>query len=162
MPIPAEDRPLSREPRERQGVADSTCYMCACRCDINVTLENGRIRFIQGNPEHPVNRGVVCAKGAAGIMKQLSPAKLYKPLRREPGAERGRGEFEEIEWDEALALLTARLAAIRAFDPRELAFFTGCRRATRPPFPRRATAAGSDPGRARRRSSGWSRPRAAR
>ena len=66
-----------------------------------------------------------CAKGSAGIMKQLSPAKLSKPLRRKAGAERGRGEFEEIEWDAALALLTERLAEIRASDPRKLAFFTG-------------------------------------
>jgi anaerobic selenocysteine-containing dehydrogenase len=125
MPIPAENRPLAREPREAQTVAYSTCYMCACRCGIKVTLENGKPRFIQGNPDHPVNQGVLCAKGSAGIMKQLSPAKLSKPLRRKPGAERGRGEFEEIEWDEALAMLSARLAKIRATDPRRLAFFTG-------------------------------------
>jgi len=125
MPIPAEDRPLAREPRDGQSVAYSTCYMCACRCGIKVTLEHGKVRFIQGNPEHPVNRGVLCAKGSAGIMKQLSPAKLSKPLRRKAGAERGRGEFEEIEWDAALALLTERLAKIRASDPRKLAFFTG-------------------------------------
>jgi anaerobic selenocysteine-containing dehydrogenase len=110
MTIPAEDRPLAREPRDGQSVAYSTCYMCACRCGIKVTLEHGKVRFIQGNPEHPVNRGVLCAKGSAGIMKQLSPAKLSKPLRRKAGAERGRGEFEEIEWDAALALLTERLA----------------------------------------------------
>ena len=93
MTIRPENRPLASEPREQQKVEYSTCYMCACRCGIKVTLENGQIRFIQGNPEHPVNRGVICAKGSAGIMKQLSPAKLSKPLRRKAGAERGRGEF---------------------------------------------------------------------
>ncbi|HEY8243977.1 MAG TPA: molybdopterin oxidoreductase family protein [Casimicrobiaceae bacterium] len=125
MTIRPENRPLASEPREQQKVEYSTCYMCACRCGIKVTLENGKIRFIQGNPEHPVNRGVICAKGSAGIMKQLSPAKLRKPLRRKPGAERGQGEFEEIGWDEALAIVEKRLAAIRATDPRKLAFFTG-------------------------------------
>ena len=99
--------------------------MCACRCGIQVTLEDDELRFIQGTRDHPVNQGVLCAKGSAGIMKQHSPAKLRKPLRRKPGALRGRGEFDEIEWDEALAIVEARLRAIRTTDPRKLAFFTG-------------------------------------
>ena len=125
MPIPAENRPLAAEPRDAQRIAYSTCYMCACRCGIKLTLEGNQVRFIQGNRDHPVNQGVLCAKGSAGIMKQLSPAKLTKPLRRKVGAERGSAQFDEIEWDEALAILTARLAHIRATDPTKLAFFTG-------------------------------------
>jgi anaerobic selenocysteine-containing dehydrogenase len=99
--------------------------MCACRCGIEVTLENDALRFIQGTRGHPVNQWVLCAKGSAGIMKQHSPAKLRKPLRRKPGALRGRAEFEEIEWDEALGIVETRLRKIRASDPRQLAFFTG-------------------------------------
>ncbi len=106
-------------------VKHTTCYMCACRCGIQVTLKEGRVRFIQGNPNHPVNQGVLCAKGSAGIMKQYSPAKLKQPLRRKPGTERGAGEFEAISWDEALEVLTQRLAHLRATDPKKLAFFTG-------------------------------------
>ena len=119
------DDPAHLEPREDQEVRYTTCYMCACRCGIQVTLENGKVRFIQGNPDHPVNRGVLCAKGNAGIMKQYSRAKLHRPLRRKPGAERGDGEFEEISWEEALDELTERLRRIRAEDPRQLAYFTG-------------------------------------
>src|SRR5487761_2536928 len=113
------------EDHARQQVKYTTCYMCACRCGIKVTLENDRIRFIQGNRNHPVNEGVLCAKGSAGIMKQYSPAKLRKPLLRRPGTERGAGDFVEIEWDAALDMLTERLARIRATDPKKLAFFTG-------------------------------------
>ena len=109
----------------RQETKFTTCYMCACRCGIQVTLEAGRVRFIQGNRNHPVNQGVLCAKGSAGIMKQYSPGKLQQPMRRKRGAERGSGEFEPISWDEALAELTARLENIRATEPRKLAFFTG-------------------------------------
>ena len=58
-------------------------------------------------------------------MKQYSAAKLTKPLMRRPGARRGAGDFVEIEWDEALDILTARLKHIRASDPTKLAFFTG-------------------------------------
>ena len=113
------------EDHARQQVKHTTCYMCACRCGINVTVENNKIRFIQGNPNHPVNRGVLCAKGNAGIMKQESPAKLSKPLMRKPGSERGAGEFEEISWDRALDVLTERLRKIRNSDPKKLAYFTG-------------------------------------
>jgi len=104
-------------------VKTTTCYMCACRCGIRVHLEDGRVRYIDGNPRHPVNRGVICAKGSAGIMQHYSPARLAKPLLRV--GERGAREFREIEWDEALALAARWLGDIRARNPDELAFFTG-------------------------------------
>jgi len=99
--------------------------MCACRCGIRVTLKDGEVRYIEGNPDHPINKGVICAKGASGIMKQHSPARLTRPLRRKPGSERGANEFEAISWDEAFAILEERLAKIRATDPKQFALFTG-------------------------------------
>ena len=114
---------LNLSPSPGDAVKHTTCYMCACRCGIKVWLRDGQIRYIQGNPEHPVNRGVLCAKGSAGIMQHYSPARLSKPLLRV--GERGSGEFREIEWDEALQLATDWLAPIRARNPDELAFFTG-------------------------------------
>jgi sulfite dehydrogenase (quinone) subunit SoeA len=104
-------------------VKTTTCYMCAGRCGIKVHLKNGGIRYIEGNKAHPVNRGVICGKGAAGIMHQQSPAKLRKPLMRV--GERGAGEFREIEWDEAIATAVEWLSRIRTDDPKKLAFFTG-------------------------------------
>ncbi len=103
--------------------------MCACRCGINVTTEekDGKphVRFIQGNRNHIVNQGVLCAKGSAGIMKQYSKAKLQHPMIRRPGTERGDAIFDPISWDDALDLLTKRIAHLRATDPKKLAFFTG-------------------------------------
>ncbi len=112
LPLPAAEE-----------VKYSTCYMCACRCGIKVHLKSGRIRYIEGNRQHPVNRGVLCAKGSAGIMQQYSPAKLTKPLLRV--GERGNAEFREIEWAEAIGLAAEWLRHIRATDPKRLAFFTG-------------------------------------
>ncbi|HUO83261.1 MAG TPA: molybdopterin-dependent oxidoreductase, partial [Gammaproteobacteria bacterium] len=117
-----EDR-VDTSPHVADEVKSTTCYMCACRCGIRVHIKDGAIRYIDGNPDHPVNHGVICAKGSAGIMQQYSPARLRKPLKRV--GERGAGEFVEIEWDEALALATDWLGAIRCSDPRRLAFFTG-------------------------------------
>jgi anaerobic selenocysteine-containing dehydrogenase len=99
--------------------------MCACRCGIRVHLDDGKIRYIEGNPEHPLNHGVICAKGSSGIMKQYSPARLTRPLLRKAGAERGAGEFEAISWEQAFDILTERLAKIRASDPKKFALFTG-------------------------------------
>jgi anaerobic selenocysteine-containing dehydrogenase len=99
--------------------------MCACRCGIRVHLRDGAVRYIDGNPDHPLNKGVICAKGASGIMKQVSPARLTRPLKRKAGSERGAGEFEPISWDEAFALLEERLARIRSTDPKKFALFTG-------------------------------------
>jgi len=76
----------------------TTCYMCACRCGVRVHLQDGVVRYIDGNPDHPLNKGVICAKGGAGAMKQYSPARLTRPLKRKAGAERGAGEFEPISW----------------------------------------------------------------
>jgi len=109
----------------RNDVRTTTCYMCACRCGIRVHLRDGDVRYIDGNPDHPINRGVICAKGASGIMKQNSPARLSTPLRRKAGAERGSAEFEPISWDEAFSVLEKRLSHLRATDPRKFALFTG-------------------------------------
>ena len=68
--------------------------MCACRCGIKVYLKDGTVKYIEGNRDHPVNKGVICGKGAAGIMQHYSPARLQNALLR-VGA-RGSGEFREI------------------------------------------------------------------
>jgi anaerobic selenocysteine-containing dehydrogenase len=119
--------PALRSDRDlgRSEVKETTCYMCACRCGIRVHLRDGEVRYIEGNPDHPLNQGVICAKGSSGIMKQYSPGRLTKPLRRVPGAERGTSQFEEISWGQAFDLLAERLRKIRAEDPKRFALFTG-------------------------------------
>ncbi|QYK43644.1 MAG: molybdopterin oxidoreductase family protein [Paracoccaceae bacterium] len=97
--------------------------MCACRCGIDVHLSGGRVTHIEGNRDHPVNRGVLCAKGAAGLMQVTSPARLRAPLRRV--GPRGSGQFEEIGWDEALELAAGWLRPLRETAPERFAFFTG-------------------------------------
>ena len=114
---------VDTSPKVSDEVKYTTCYMCACRCGIKVHLKDSAIRYIEGNRNHPVNRGVICGKGAAGIMQQHSPAKLRKPLKRV--GDRGSGEFREIEWEEAIATAVEWLSAIRSEDPKRLAFFTG-------------------------------------
>ena len=120
---PTEPDGVETSPKIGDHVARTTCYMCACRCGIEVHVRDGKLRYINGNKDHPVNRGVLCGKGSAGIMQHYSPARLKKPLLRT--GPRGSGEFREIEWDEAISIATERLGRIRASEPRRLAFFTG-------------------------------------
>jgi len=119
----SQEHDVETSPAVSDEVKTTTCYMCACRCGIRVHLKDGKVRYIEGNKNHPVNKGVLCAKGSAGIMHHYSPARLTKPLRRV--GERGSGEYREIEWSEALDTATAWLAEVRATDPKRLAFFTG-------------------------------------
>jgi anaerobic selenocysteine-containing dehydrogenase len=126
MAKPVHD-PLSNKLDEASQVEvkNTTCYMCACRCGIRVTLRDGEVRYIDGNPDHPLNKGVICAKGSSGIMKQYSPARLTRPLLRKPGSERGDNDFEEITWEKAFEIMEQRLGSLRSTDPRRFALFTG-------------------------------------
>ena len=112
-------------PHASRETRNTTCYMCACRCGIRVHLRDGEVRYIEGNPDHPLNKGVICAKGASGIMKQYSPARLTRPLRRRAGAARGDNDFEPISWEEAYDILEQRLRHLRETDPKKFALFTG-------------------------------------
>ena len=115
----------ARTQNEKLEVKTTTCYMCACRCGIRVHVRDGEVRYIDGNPDHPLNQGVICAKGSSGIMKQYSPARLTRPLLRKAGTERGDAQFEPISWDAAFDMLGERLAHLRATDPKRFALFTG-------------------------------------
>ena len=114
---------LNTSPEVSDEIRQTTCYMCACRCGINVHLKQGKVAYIEGNRDHPVNKGVLCAKGSAGIMQVNAPSRLQAPLKRT--GPRGSGQFEEISWDEALSLATKWLQPIRDKNPEKLAFFTG-------------------------------------
>lgn len=87
------------------GVADwyaSVCGECPAGCGIIVRGMEGRAKKIEGNPDHPVNRGKLCARGQAALQRLYNPDRIQGPLRRT--GTRGAGEFEPISWDEALAL----------------------------------------------------------
>ncbi len=114
---------IDLSPKVSDEVRRTTCYMCACRCGINVHMKDGKVAYIEGNRDHPVNKGVLCAKGSAGIMQVNAPSRLRKPLRRV--GPRGSGEFREIEWDEAISTAVGWLNELHETAPQKLAFFTG-------------------------------------
>ena len=63
---------LDLSPKVSDEIRKTTCYMCACRCSINVHMKKDplgdlKVAYIEGNRDHPVNKGVLCAKGSAEL-----------------------------------------------------------------------------------------------
>ena len=116
--------PIDTSPPIADEVKTTTCYMCACRCGIKVHLKDGRIRYIEGNRDHPVNKGVLCAKGSAGIMTHYSPARLQKPLAARRRARQRRVRARSSGTRRWRRRPNGSAHPPRAI-PRKLAFFTG-------------------------------------
>jgi thiosulfate reductase/polysulfide reductase chain A len=90
----------------------SLCFMCSVRCPIQVTTEQGQVRFIEGNPHVAGMEGSLCARGAAGKAFLNDGQRLQTPLIRT--GPRGSGEWREASWDEALDYVADRLKDIMA------------------------------------------------
>jgi anaerobic selenocysteine-containing dehydrogenase len=109
-------------------VAKTTCYMCACRCGIDVHLRDvpgakGRGALHRRQPRPPGEQGRDLRQGRVGDHAALL-ARAAQGADETRGP-RGSGEFEEISWEEALSLATDWMGKVRKTDPKRLAFFTG-------------------------------------
>ena len=86
----------------RAGETRSTCPYCAVGCGVliytigdkakNVTPQ---VIHVEGDPDHPTNRGTLCPKGSSLEQDMLNPRRLTKPQVRRPGAT----DWEDISWD---------------------------------------------------------------
>src|SRR5512138_2729871 len=83
---------------ERREVP-TTCEMCVNKCSIVAVVEDGVIHKLNPNPRNPRSRGMVCARGNAGLAQVYDPARLKRPLIR-AGA-RGEGKWRTASWDDA-------------------------------------------------------------
>ncbi len=82
----------------QEGVIATTCTNCELNCGLLITVENGRIQGVAGNPEHPVNRGMVCA-GAEEITRDyLNTKRTTGPLTQ---TRRGSGVYSPFSWLDA-------------------------------------------------------------
>ncbi len=85
----------------------SMCGMCAVRCPMEVTVEDGRVTWLQGNTHDPVLGASLCAKGAAGLFLESDDERPQTPLIR--AGERGGGQWRRVSWDEALDYVAEKL-----------------------------------------------------
>jgi thiosulfate reductase / polysulfide reductase chain A len=97
----------------------SICFMCTVRCPIKVTVEDGAVKWIEGNPYQL--KGGLCAKGSAGTALLSDAERLRYPMIRE-GA-RGEGKWKRVSWNEALDYTSEKLkAVIERYGPQAVAF----------------------------------------
>ncbi len=98
------DKAMAGAPRElplkkQIGEHSTICPYDGTGCGFLVASENGKVVNLEGDPDHPINHGGACAKGAT--LRQLSadnPWRLRKVLYRRPGG----ADWEEKDWDWAI------------------------------------------------------------
>lgn len=97
-------------------VVHAACpHDCPDACGVLITVEDGRAVKIQGDPEHPVTRGFLCAKVAKYIDRVYSPDRVLYPMKRmAPKGSGGFDKFQRISWDEALEIITKKLRDVAA------------------------------------------------
>lgn len=85
------------------------CSYCSVGCGIIVHTLEGKIINTEGDPDHPINEGTLCSKGASLYQLVNNPLRLKKPRYRAPGA----AEWKEVEWGWAIDEIAKRIKAAR-------------------------------------------------
>jgi anaerobic selenocysteine-containing dehydrogenase/Fe-S-cluster-containing dehydrogenase component len=90
----------------------SSCGECPAGCGTRVRTREGRAVKIEGNPEHPINRGRLCIRGQAALQGLYNPDRLRGAHRRE-AMPAGQSRLTPVAWDDALVALTDRVRMLR-------------------------------------------------
>jgi anaerobic selenocysteine-containing dehydrogenase/Fe-S-cluster-containing dehydrogenase component len=90
----------------------TVCRECPAGCGVTARTREGRVTKLEGNPEDPIGRGALCARGQAAVQGLYAPDRLKGPLRR--GAD---GRLAPVAWDEAEGILAAALTTAREAGP---------------------------------------------
>jgi formate dehydrogenase major subunit len=90
-------------------VTTSICCFCSVGCGLLVHTSAGKVINIEGDPEHPISEGSLCAKGSSIYQVVNNPLRVTKPRYRAPGAT----AWKEVEWDWALDQIARRLRNTR-------------------------------------------------
>ena len=108
-PIKAHAASLRKNLKAAKESTTICCY-CAVGCGALVHSFNGKVINIEGDPDHPINEGTLCSKGAALIqLSANNPLRLQKPMYRAPFA----AEWQEVSWDWALDEIAKRIKKSR-------------------------------------------------
>jgi anaerobic selenocysteine-containing dehydrogenase len=100
-------------PAQEDGVKaiKTACRACIANCGVIATVKNGRVVSLKGNPEDPMSKGRMCAKGLSGIQALYHPNRNKYPMKRV--GPRGSGQWKRISWDEALTTIAEKLMETR-------------------------------------------------
>jgi thiosulfate reductase/polysulfide reductase chain A len=98
------------------------CDVCFWKCGAIVYLNDGKLWKIEGNPEDPLSKGRLCPRGTGGIGAHYDPDRLRSPLIRTKA--RGKEEWKEVTWDEALDYIAVKMNKIKGqYGPEAVALF---------------------------------------
>jgi formate dehydrogenase major subunit len=107
---PGESQAREKENRIKGAKVTLTiCPYCAVGCGMIVHTKNGKVINIEGDPEHPINQGSLCSKGASLYQVANNPTRVKKPMYRAPGA----SSWKEVEWDWAFDEIAKRIKKSR-------------------------------------------------
>lgn len=102
----------------------TTCGICQIGCGVLASVSDGRVTKVIGDPDHPLNRGVLCAKGLASLEYLYHPQRIRQPMKRT--GKRGEGKWQKISWEEAVDYTAQSLLYIKdRFGPEAIAFMRG-------------------------------------
>ncbi|HEV8673133.1 MAG TPA: molybdopterin oxidoreductase family protein [Methylomirabilota bacterium] len=91
----------------------SVCpHDCPSACSLSVTVQDGRLVDVVGDPAHPFTQGVICGKVHDYAERVYSPLRVLYPMRRV--GPKGTGEFERISWGEAIEEIAHRFTRVLA------------------------------------------------
>jgi thiosulfate reductase/polysulfide reductase chain A len=88
----------------------TSCGMCVNKCGVIARVRNGVIEKLDPNPNFLKSRGMLCARGNAGVDAVYSPDRIKYPMIRT--GERGDGKFRRASWEEALDLVAKNLTSL--------------------------------------------------
>ena len=92
-------------------IVRTCCRACIAKCGVLAHVKNGRVVKIEGDPEQPMTKGKLCAKGLAGIQALYHPNRLKYPMKRV--GKRGENKWKRISWDEALDTIADKLMEVK-------------------------------------------------
>src|SRR5262249_23917622 len=93
----------------------TTCGYCSVGCGMLIGVKDGRAVSVRGNPDHPVNRGVLCPKGLSEHHTIGADNRALHPMLRRDK----RGTRQRTTWDEALSLMATRFRDVQQKHGRE-------------------------------------------
>jgi len=97
--------------RKLAGAREFTtaCNFCSVGCGMVAHVKDGQLVNLEGDPDHVINEGALCSKGAAMKATHESDRRVKAPMYRAPGSDR----WQEISWDEALDKVAKKLKSVR-------------------------------------------------
>ncbi|OQA33891.1 MAG: Formate dehydrogenase subunit alpha precursor [Betaproteobacteria bacterium ADurb.Bin341] len=87
----------------------TACNLCSCGCGMVCSVREGKLINLEGDPDHVINQGALCSKGASLMETNISSQRLTAPRYRAPGS----NTWKEISWDEAFERIANKIKMVR-------------------------------------------------